>query len=48
MSREDTKPSEIELKAYAKINPFRYMCYLEGGRLSRYKVIVQVSNIFDV
>ena len=48
MSREDMKPSEIELKAYAKINLSLYVLHRRPDGYHDIKSFMQSINIFDV
>lgn len=48
MSREDMKPSEIELKAYAKINLSLYVLSRRPDGYHDIKSLMQSINIFDV
>lgn len=48
MGREDMKPSEIELKAYAKINLSLYVLSRRADGYHDIKSFMQSINIFDI
>lgn len=48
MSREDMNPSEIELKAYAKINLSLYVLSRRADGYHDIKSFMQSINIFDI